>query len=136
MEHTYGYLNNVWKNLKQENSKNPSLIFIIVVLCSIPLGYAINSISIALLLFVSLLNFKKRNYSAAADNYTSVINFGFIDKHTEYNTLLKRGTCYYHMNNFDEAEKDITSSMDYIKNDSEPLIMLSAIYIKKKNFNM
>ena len=81
------------------------------------------------------INFKKRNYSAAADNYTSVINFGFIDKNTEYNTLLKRGTCYYHMNNYDEAEKDITSSMDYIKNDSEPLIMLSAIYIKKKNFD-
>jgi len=81
------------------------------------------------------INFKKRNYSAAAVNYTSVIDFGFIDKSTEYNALIKRGTCYYHMNNYDEAEKDITSSLEYIKNDSEPLIMLSAIYIKKKNFD-
>ena len=80
------------------------------------------------------INFKKKNYSAAASNYTSVIEFGFIDKNTEYNALIKRGTCYYHMNNYDEAEKDITSSLDYIKNDSEPLIILSAIYIKKKNF--
>ena len=62
MEHTYAYLNNVWKNLKQENSKNPSFIFIILVLCSNPLGYALNSISIALLLFVSLLSFKRRNF--------------------------------------------------------------------------
>jgi len=81
------------------------------------------------------INFKNRNYSAAAENFSSVINFGFIDKSTEYNTLLKRGTCYYHMNNFDQAEKDITSSLDHIKNDSQPLIMLSAIYIKKKNFD-
>ena len=81
------------------------------------------------------INFKYKNYSAAAQNFSSVINFGFIDKSTEYNALLKRGTCYYHVNNFDEAEKDITSSLDYIKNDSEPLIMLSAIYIKKKNFD-
>jgi len=39
------------------------------------------------------------------------------------------------MNNYDQAEKDITSSLDYIKKDVEPLIMLSAIYIKKKNFD-
>jgi len=81
------------------------------------------------------INFKNKNYSAAAQNFSSVINFGFIDKSTEYHTLLKRGTCFYHMNNYDEAEKDITSSLDFIKNDSEPLIMLSAIYIKKKNFD-
>ena len=80
------------------------------------------------------INFKNRNYNAAAENYTSVINFGFIDKKTEYNATLKRGTCYYQTGRFDEAEKDITASIDYFKNDSEPLIMLSAIYIKKKNF--
>lgn len=81
------------------------------------------------------INFRKKNYSAAIENFSSVINFGFIDKRTEYNTLLKRGTCYYHTNNYDAAEKDITSSLDYIKNDNEPLIILSAIYIKKKNFD-
>ena len=75
MEHTYAYLNNVWKNLKQENSKNPSLIFIIVVLCSIPLGYAINSISIALLLFVSFLNFKKSNFNIDKNLFFPVLLF-------------------------------------------------------------
>lgn len=81
------------------------------------------------------INFKNRNYSAAADNYTSVITYGFVDKNTEHNARLKRGTCYYYLNNLDEAEKNITSVIDYIKNDTEPLIMLSAIYIKKKNFD-
>jgi len=81
------------------------------------------------------INFKNKNYAAAAENYSSLIHFGFIDKKTEYNALLKRGTCYYHINKYDEAEKDISSSIEYFKNDSEPLIMLSAINIKKKNFD-
>ena len=81
------------------------------------------------------LNFKKSNYSAAINNYTSMINFGFIDKDTEFKTMLKRGACYYYINRYDEAEKDITASLNYIKNDIDPLIMLSAIHIKKKNFD-
>ncbi|MCL1864852.1 MAG: tetratricopeptide repeat protein [Spirochaetes bacterium] len=81
------------------------------------------------------LNFKKKNYSAAINNYTSMINFGFIDKSSEYKAMLKRGACNYYLNRYDEAENDITSSLNYIKNDIEPLIMLSAIYIKKKNFD-
>ncbi len=81
------------------------------------------------------INFKNKNYEAAAGNYSSVIDSGFIDKKTEYNAKLKRGTCYYYINKYDEAEKDISSSIDYFKNDTEPLIMLSAIYIKQKNFD-
>lgn len=81
------------------------------------------------------INFSHKNYNAAAGNFSSVINYGFIDKSTEYSTLLKRGICYYHMNNYEDAEKDITSSLEHIKNDSEPMIILSAIYIKKKNYD-
>jgi len=81
------------------------------------------------------INYKNKNYNAAIENFSSVIDFGFIDKNTEYNTLLKRGTCYYHLNNFEAAEKDITSSLDFIKKDIDPLIILSAIFIKKKDFD-
>jgi tetratricopeptide (TPR) repeat protein len=80
------------------------------------------------------INFKNRNYSSAIENYNSVINYSFIDKNTEYNVRLKRGTCYYYLNNLDEAEKNITSVLDNIKKDTEPLSMLSAINIKNKNF--
>ncbi len=86
-------------------------------------------------LILGEINFNNKNYNAAIENFSSVINFGFIDKSTEYNTLLKRGTCYYHLNNYDEAQKDIASSLDFIKKDVEPLIILSAIYIKKKDFD-
>ena len=75
MEDIYAYLKNVWQNLKQENSKNPSLIFIILVLCSIPLGYALNSISIALLLLVSLLSFKKNNFKIEKNLLFPIILF-------------------------------------------------------------
>jgi tetratricopeptide (TPR) repeat protein len=81
------------------------------------------------------LNFKKSNYSAAINNYTSMINYGFIDKNSEYKAILKRGACYYYLNRYDEAENDIESSLSYIKNDIEPLMMLSAICIKKKDFD-
>jgi len=81
------------------------------------------------------LNFKKNNYSAAVNNYTSMINYGFIDKNTEYKAILRRGACYYYLNRYDEAENDIESALNYIKNDIEPMMMLSAIYIKKKDFD-
>ncbi len=86
-------------------------------------------------LILGKINFQNRNYSAAAGNFSSVLDFGFIDKGTEYSTVLKRGTCYYHMNNFDLAEKDIASYIEHNKNDSEPLILLSAIYIRKRDFD-
>jgi tetratricopeptide (TPR) repeat protein len=81
------------------------------------------------------LNFKKKNYSAAIKNFTSMIDFGFISKSSEYKAMLRRGACYYYLNRYDEAEKDIASALNYIKDDIEPLIMLSAIYIKKKNYD-
>jgi len=81
------------------------------------------------------INFKNRNYRSAIDNYTHVLSYGFIDRNTEHNTKLKLGTCYYYLNDMDEAEKNISSVLDYIKKDTEPLIMLSAIYIKKKDFD-
>lgn len=68
------------------------------------------------------INYKNKNFNAAIENFSSVLNFGFIDKSTQYSTLLKRGTCYYQMNNYEQAEKDIASSLEYIKNDSEPMI--------------
>ncbi len=86
-------------------------------------------------LILGNINFNNRNYSAAIINFNSVLEYGFIDKETEYNSFLKRGTCYYHTGDFDNAEKDISSVVDSVKNDSEPLIILSAIYIKKKDFD-
>lgn len=81
------------------------------------------------------INFNNRNYSAAITNFTSVLEYGFIDRDTEYNSVLKRGTCYYHTGDFDNAEKDISSVAESVKGNNEPLVLLAAIYIKKKNLD-
>ena len=75
MENIYAYLKNVCQNLQQENRKNPSLIFIILVLCCVPLGYALNSISIVLLLLVSLFTFKKINFKIEKNLLFPIILF-------------------------------------------------------------
>lgn len=81
------------------------------------------------------INFSNRNYSAAITNFTSVIEYGFVDRNTEYNSVLKRGTCYYHTGDFDNAEKDISSVAASVKGNNEPLVLLAAIYIKKKDLD-
>ena len=86
-------------------------------------------------LIIGNINFNNRNFSEAIKNFNSVLEYGFIDKTTEYNSLLKRGTCYYHTGDFDNAEKDIASIADSVNHDSEPLVILAAIYIKKKNLD-
>ena len=62
MENTYNSLKIVFQNLKKEHSKNPSFLFIILVLCCIPLPYAYNSVALVLLTLVTFFTFKKQNF--------------------------------------------------------------------------
>lgn len=86
-------------------------------------------------LILGNINFNNRNYSSAIINFSSVLEYGFADKDTEYNTMLKRGTCYYHTGDFENAEKDISSASESVKGNNEPLVILAAIYIKKKELD-
>ena len=62
MEYTFNYLKNVWQQIKFETKQNPSFLAQIFVLLSIPMGYAINGIAVALFALISLLTFKKSNF--------------------------------------------------------------------------
>ena len=62
MENTYAYLKTVFQNLRHENSRNPSLIFILLVLWCIPLSYGFNSMAMALLFGYALFTFQKNNF--------------------------------------------------------------------------
>ena len=86
-------------------------------------------------LIVANINYNSRNFSRAASNFTSIIEFGFSDKGTITEAYLKRGICYYNMGDLDRAEEDIASVSGSIKKDPEPLIVLGAIYIKKRNYD-
>jgi len=63
MENIFNFSKNAFQNLKQEYNSHPSLLFVLLALLCIPLGYAFNSISLALLIIITLINFKKANVS-------------------------------------------------------------------------
>ena len=62
MANIYNYLKNASHELTQESSKQPSLIFIILALLTIPLSYAINSVAVGLLILISILTFKRKHF--------------------------------------------------------------------------
>ena len=62
MENIFNFSKNAFQNLKQEYNSHPSLLFVLLALFCIPLGYAFNSISLALLIIIALINFKKENF--------------------------------------------------------------------------
>jgi len=63
MENIFNFSKNAYQNLKQEYSNHPELFFVLLALWCIPLGYAFNSISLVLLIIITLINFKKVNFS-------------------------------------------------------------------------
>ena len=63
MEHTFNYLKNLFQEIKSETKQNPLFLVFILVLISIPLGYAIGGIAVGLYLFITLITFKKENFS-------------------------------------------------------------------------
>jgi len=83
------------------------------------------------------IHFKNRNYRTAAVNFTNAIDYGFIGKDELYRTLIKRGTCYFHMSDLDKAEDDMKTASDNIniRRNLEPVLVLSAIYIKKNDLD-
>ena len=62
MENIFNFSKNVFQNLKQEYNNHPSLLFVLLALLCIPLGYAFNSLSLALLIIITLINFKKADF--------------------------------------------------------------------------
>jgi O-antigen ligase len=61
MANTYNYLKTVFQELKQENSRHPLFVFVVLSLVCVPMIYAANSISLGLLAFVTLYTFKKQH---------------------------------------------------------------------------
>lgn len=63
MENIFNYLKNVFQDLKSETKQNPLFLPLILVLISIPLGYAIGGIAVGLYVFITLTTFQKENFS-------------------------------------------------------------------------
>ncbi len=117
-------------NAYKNRNENEALYHLGEIAGKIPFYYDIQ-------LIVGDINFKNRNYRTAASNFSNAIDFGFMGKSQLYDTLIKRGTCYFHLSDLDRAEEDIkdaVSSVNLHKN-LDPVLVLSAIYIKKNDFD-
>lgn len=62
MANIYNSLKNVFQDLKKENNQNPLFVYLLLVLVTIPLGYAVNNIVLGLLAIMAILKFDKTNF--------------------------------------------------------------------------
>ncbi len=72
MVNIYSYLKNAIQNLIKESKNNPFFGTVLLVFISIPFGYAINSVALAILFLVSIFTFKKQNVSFSKELLISV----------------------------------------------------------------
>lgn len=85
-------------------------------------------------LLTANIYFKNKSYSTAHKYYTNALEFGFLGKSTKYKALLRRGTCNFKMDQLTEAAEDIEKCRKLYRNRTNPLFLLSAIYIKDSKF--
>jgi hypothetical protein len=62
MENTYNYLKNPFQELQSETRQNPLFLVLLLVLFTIPMGYAVNGIAVGLFGLGTLITFKKQNF--------------------------------------------------------------------------
>ena len=140
MENIFNFSKNAIQNLKQEYNNHPSLLFVLLSLLCIPLGYAFNSISLALLIIITLINFKKVNFSF--ENYLIfpiglyfLMLFSFtwsIDKERTISAISKElplvlfPICFLLFRSFSEFEKQ-----KIIKGFSYGMVAFSFFYLIK-----
>lgn len=62
MENTYNYLKNPYQDLKRETKQNPLFLFLLLVLVTIPMGYAVNGFAVGLFAVMTIVTFKKQNF--------------------------------------------------------------------------
>jgi hypothetical protein len=81
------------------------------------------------------ISFTKRSYAAAVEHYDRAIEFGFIGKSTLYMIKLKKAQCFYNLDKFTEAVESAGDAARMSPGETEPLIVLSAAYIKQKDLD-
>ena len=76
------------------------------------------------------IQFERHNYRTAAEHYDKVLEFGILDGAAEYRIMIKRGTCYYNIDDYEKAEQDIEKALRSRPKSAEAPLLLSAIQIK------
>jgi len=86
-------------------------------------------------LILGKINYNRKNYYRAIEYFNKADEYGFSNKNTEYYIKIKRATAYYVEGNYDKAIEDITSAIKIKNKRISPLMILSAIHIKKNEYD-
>ncbi|MEQ3661808.1 MAG: O-antigen ligase [Flavobacterium sp.] len=75
MDSIYNFLKNVWIDLIKETKGNWSFIFLLLLLITIPLSYAISNVFLILYIIAALINWNKRNFIFSKELVLPIIFF-------------------------------------------------------------
>lgn len=81
------------------------------------------------------IQFERHNYREALGHYDKVIEFGFNESAAEYGIRIRRGTCYYNMDDYAAAEQEIDKALRYSPKSVEAALLMSAIKIKLEKYD-
>ena len=79
--------------------------------------------------------FNKQSYRYSGDHLDKAFEYGFFDSNTKYSILMKSGASYYELGELDKARGKYKDAAELNKKEIEPLLMLSAIYIKSSSYD-
>ena len=79
--------------------------------------------------------FSQNSFANADKYYSNCIIYGILTSDTEYTLLLKRATCRYNMKKYNESLEDARKASNLNKTETDPLFILSAIYINNSDYD-
>jgi O-antigen ligase len=71
----YNFLNNVWKDIKQENQNNFAFVFILLLLLSLPLKLAVTNTTLAFFGMIVFWNYKKLKFAVSFSLLLPIVLF-------------------------------------------------------------
>ncbi|MBN2039476.1 MAG: hypothetical protein JW864_05510 [Spirochaetes bacterium] len=80
------------------------------------------------------LYFNNHTYNYSIHYLNNAMKYGFLDRKTKYLIRLKLATSNYELRQYEQAITEISAAIELNNKEIEPLILLSAIYIKSEDF--
>jgi O-antigen ligase len=134
------FFSNLWQKIKFETKNNPIFCAILLVLLSIPLSYALNSICLGFFILITIITIKKRNLVFSSTLFLPIFLyilmlfsvFWSIDKENTITSLLKEiplliiPICFLSFKTFPEETK--TKIIEYY---SHGIFMFCCFYFIK-----
>ena len=79
--------------------------------------------------------FSQNSFGSAEKHYSNCIIYGITTTDTEYALLLRRATCRYNTKKYEEAIDDAVKASNLNKTETDPLFIMSAVYINNSDYD-